>query len=79
MGSQSQWQALEPALFRAPFLAYSRPMSLDLVNRLPLIELGLATLGDGCHRSAHFGLSDGVFAPGLLCGGEIEIFVEPIV
>lgn len=44
-----------------------------------VIELGLATLGDGCHRSAHFGLSDGVFAPGLLCGGEIEIFVEPIV
>lgn len=38
MGSQSQWQALEPALFRAPFLAYSRPMSLDLVNRLPLID-----------------------------------------
>ena len=28
---------------------------------------------------ARFGVSDGVFAPGLLCGGEIEILVEPVL
>lgn len=44
-----------------------------------VIELALAVIGDGKNRSAQFGMSDGVFAPGLLCGGEIEILVEPIV
>jgi xanthine dehydrogenase accessory factor len=43
-----------------------------------VIELALAALADGRNRSARFGVSDGVFAPGLLCGGEIEILVEPI-
>jgi xanthine/CO dehydrogenase XdhC/CoxF family maturation factor len=43
-----------------------------------VIELALATIGDGKNRTARFGVSDGVFAPGLLCGGEIEILVEPI-
>ena len=44
-----------------------------------VIELALAALADGQNRTASFGISDGVFAPGLLCGGEIEILVEPIL
>lgn len=44
-----------------------------------VIELALAALADGKPRTASFGVSDGVFAPGLLCGGEIEILVEPIL
>jgi xanthine dehydrogenase accessory factor len=43
-----------------------------------VIELALAAIADGQNRRARFGVSDGVFAPGLLCGGEIEIFIEPI-
>jgi xanthine dehydrogenase accessory factor len=44
-----------------------------------VIELAQAALVDGQNRTASFGVSDGVFAPGLLCGGEIEILVEPIL
>lgn len=44
-----------------------------------VIELAQASLADGQNRTARFGISDGVFAPGLLCGGEIEILVEPIL
>ena len=44
-----------------------------------VIELAQATVQDGRNRTASFGVSDGVFAPGLLCGGEIEILVEPIL
>jgi len=44
-----------------------------------VIELAQAALSDGQNRTAQFGISDGVFAPGLLCGGEIEILVEPIL
>ena len=44
-----------------------------------VIEMAQAVLGDGRNRSASFGVSDGVFEPGLLCGGEIEILVEPIL
>jgi xanthine dehydrogenase accessory factor len=44
-----------------------------------VIELAQAALSDGRNRTASFGISDGVFAPGLLCGGEIEILVEPIL
>ena len=43
-----------------------------------VIELALEALKDGRNRTASFGVSDGVLAPGLLCGGEIEILVEPI-
>ena len=43
-----------------------------------VIELALAAMQDGKNRSQGFGLSDGVFAPGLLCGGQIEILIEPI-
>jgi len=43
-----------------------------------VIELAQAALTDGQNRVASFGVSEGVFAPGLLCGGEIEILVEPI-
>lgn len=43
-----------------------------------VIELALAAIEDGQNRTAHFGVNDGVFAPGLLCGGEIEILVEPV-
>jgi xanthine dehydrogenase accessory factor len=44
-----------------------------------VIELAQAALSDGQNRTASFGISDGVFAPGLLCGGEIEILIEPIL
>ena len=44
-----------------------------------VIELAQAALADDQNRTASFGISDGVFAPGLLCGGEIEILVEPIL
>jgi xanthine dehydrogenase accessory factor len=43
-----------------------------------VIELAQAALRDGQNRTASFGISEGVFAPGLLCGGEIEILIEPI-
>jgi xanthine dehydrogenase accessory factor len=44
-----------------------------------VIELALEALKDGHNRTARFGVSDGVLAPGLLCGGEIDILVEPIL
>ena len=44
-----------------------------------VIELAQAVLSDGKYRTASFGVSDGLLAPGLLCGGEIEILVEPIL
>ncbi len=45
-----------------------------------VIEAAQAALEDGKHRSLSFGASDaGVFEAGLLCGGEIEILVEPIL
>lgn len=45
-----------------------------------VIEAAQAALEDGKHRSLTFGVSDtGVFEAGLLCGGEIEILVEPIL
>ena len=44
-----------------------------------VIELAQAALRDRQNRTACFGVSDGVLAPGLLCGGEIEILVEPII
>lgn len=44
-----------------------------------IIEQALGAMADGKHRSITFGVSDdGVMSAGLLCGGEIEIFVEPI-
>jgi xanthine/CO dehydrogenase XdhC/CoxF family maturation factor len=44
-----------------------------------IIEEAQAALRDGRHRSLTFGVSDdGVMSSGLLCGGEIEILVEPI-
>jgi xanthine dehydrogenase accessory factor len=44
-----------------------------------VIELAQAALRDGQNRTASFGIGDGVLAPGLLCGGEIDILVEPII
>ena len=45
-----------------------------------VIETAQETLADGRHRRLTFGVSDaGVFENGLLCGGEIEILVEPIL
>jgi xanthine dehydrogenase accessory factor len=45
-----------------------------------VIEAAQAALEDGKHRSLSFGVSDaGVFESGLLCGGEIEILIEPIL
>lgn len=45
-----------------------------------VIEAAQAALKDGQHRKLSFGISDaGVFETGLLCGGEIEILVEPIL
>ena len=43
-----------------------------------VIELARETIGDRRNRTASFGVSEGVFAPGLLCGGEISILVEPV-
>jgi xanthine dehydrogenase accessory factor len=44
-----------------------------------IIGEALAAMSDGRHRTLTFGVSDdGVMSSGLLCGGEIEIFVEPI-
>lgn len=44
-----------------------------------VIEAAQEALADGRHRKLTFGVSDGgVFEAGLLCGGEIEILVEPI-
>jgi xanthine dehydrogenase accessory factor len=45
-----------------------------------VIDAARAALEDGKHRNLTFGVSDaGVFEAGLLCGGEIEILVEPIL
>lgn len=45
-----------------------------------IVEEALAALSNGKHRSLTFGISDdGAFQAGLLCGGEIEILVEPII
>jgi xanthine dehydrogenase accessory factor len=45
-----------------------------------VIEAAQEALADGRHRRLTFGVSDaGLFEVGLLCGGEIEILVEPIV
>jgi xanthine dehydrogenase accessory factor len=44
-----------------------------------VIEAARAALEDGKPRSLSFGVSaTGVFESGLLCGGQIEILVEPI-
>lgn len=44
-----------------------------------VIEAARDALADGKHRNLVFGVSDGgVFEVGLLCGGQIEILVEPI-
>ncbi len=45
-----------------------------------VIEAAQSAMADGRHRSLIFGVSDGgVFEVGLLCGGQIEILVEPIL
>ena len=45
-----------------------------------VIEAARGALADGRHRNLAFGVSDGnVFEVGLLCGGQIEILVEPIL
>ena len=44
-----------------------------------VIEAAHAAMADGKHRNLIFSVSDaGVFESGLLCGGEIEILIEPI-
>ena len=45
-----------------------------------IIEEALAALKDGRHRTLNFGIGEGgIFDTGLLCGGRIEILVEPIL
>jgi xanthine/CO dehydrogenase XdhC/CoxF family maturation factor len=45
-----------------------------------IVEEALAALKDGRHRRLSFGAGeDGPFDTGLLCGGRIEILVEPIL
>lgn len=45
-----------------------------------VIEAAQAALEDGKRRTLSFGVTDsGVFEAGLLCGGAIEILVEPIL
>lgn len=44
-----------------------------------IIEKALIAIRDGTRSTLGFGASDGgVFDTGLLCGGQIEILVEPI-
>lgn len=44
-----------------------------------VIEEAFAALSEGRHRRLRFGVSDdGGFAVGLMCGGEIEIVIEPL-
>ena len=45
-----------------------------------VIEAALSALDDGRNRRLTFGVAEsGLFKSGLLCGGEIEILVEPIL
>jgi xanthine/CO dehydrogenase XdhC/CoxF family maturation factor len=45
-----------------------------------VIEQAQAVLADGKHRTLAFGVSDGgVFESGLMCGGKIEVLIEPIL
>ena len=57
--------------------AFSGSVSAGCVENA-IIELAQAVLADGQNRTASFGVSDGIFEPGLLCGGEIQILIEPI-
>jgi xanthine dehydrogenase accessory factor len=44
-----------------------------------VIEEALAVMRDGRHRRLKFGVTDdGTFAVGLMCGGEVEILIEPV-
>lgn len=44
-----------------------------------VIEEALAVMREGKHRRLTFGVSDdGTFSVGLMCGGEIEVLIEPI-
>ncbi len=43
-----------------------------------VIGMAQAVLADGRHRTASFGSDGSLFAPGLLCGGDIEVLVETI-
>ena len=44
-----------------------------------VLEAAWDTMADGNHRTLAFGSSDGVFDTGLLCGGQLDILVEPIL
>ena len=45
-----------------------------------VVTEGLAALSDGKPRSLEFGVSnDEAWAVGLACGGQIRIYVEPVV
>ena len=42
-------------------------------------EEALAVMRDGRHRRLRFGVTDdGTFSVGLMCGGEVEILIEPV-
>jgi xanthine dehydrogenase accessory factor len=44
-----------------------------------VIEEAFAAMREGRHRRLKFGVTDdGSFAVGLMCGGEVEILIEPI-
>jgi len=44
-----------------------------------VIEEAFAAMRDGRHRRLTFGVADdGTFTVGLMCGGEIEILIEPV-
>lgn len=44
-----------------------------------VIEEAFAAMKDGRHRRLRFGVTDdGSFAVGLMCGGEVEILIEPV-
>lgn len=44
-----------------------------------VIEEAFAVMRDNRHRRLKFGVTDdGSFAVGLMCGGEVEILIEPV-
>ncbi|HEX6507408.1 MAG TPA: XdhC family protein [Chloroflexota bacterium] len=44
-----------------------------------IVEEALGVLGDGKPKLVHYGISDEMaFRVGLSCGGELDVFVEPL-
>jgi len=58
--------------------AFAGSVSAGCVENAVIAE-ALAVIAEGRHRRMTFGVSDdGVFTVGLMCGGQIEIVIEPL-